>query len=83
MDDGDTWNWWEDYCEWLVNNQNSSGYWSGYSYWNGPLAAAWNVNILAATATQQEDPIPEPLTMAAVLTSAAGLCGYIRRRRRA
>jgi len=49
------WNWWEDYCEWLVMNQNPDGSWTGYSYWTGPLATAWNVNILAAT----EIPPPE------------------------
>ncbi|UCG56028.1 MAG: hypothetical protein JSU70_14290, partial [Phycisphaerales bacterium] len=43
------WNWWEDYCEWLVTNQNADGSWPGYVYWTGPLATAWYVNILAAT----------------------------------
>ena len=43
------WNWWEDYCEYLVSTQNPSGYWPGYGHWPMPLATAWYVNILAAT----------------------------------
>jgi hypothetical protein len=42
------WNWWEDYCEYLVSTQ-AGGTWPGYSYWSGPLATAWYINILAAT----------------------------------
>jgi len=41
-------NWWEDYCEYLVNTQ-VGGTWPGYSNWTGPLATAWYINILAAT----------------------------------
>jgi hypothetical protein len=48
------WNWWEDYCEYLVNTQ-VGGTWPGYSMWTGPLATAWYINILAAT----EIPPPE------------------------
>ena len=43
------WNWWEDYCENLVNTQNLNGSWSGYSVWSPTLATAWYINILAAT----------------------------------
>jgi hypothetical protein len=43
------WNWWEDYCEWLVNNQSTDGSWGGFAYWYGPMATAWYINILAAT----------------------------------
>lgn len=44
----DVWNWWEEYCDWIVADQ-SGGYWSGYANWTGPLATAWYINILAAT----------------------------------
>jgi hypothetical protein len=43
-------NWWEDYDEYLVNTQNADGGWTGYSYWYGPLATSFYVNILGATA---------------------------------
>ncbi len=43
------WNWWEDYCHYLVNNQNPDGSWSGYSYWDAGLATPWYLNILHAT----------------------------------
>jgi len=49
MDPGDTWNWWEDYCEALVRNQNANGSWTGYDYWGAVLATPWYVNILNAT----------------------------------
>jgi hypothetical protein len=45
-------NWWEDYCEWLVNNQGvgaPAGAWAGYSSWGSYLATPWYINILAAT----------------------------------
>ena len=42
-------NWWEDYNEALVTSQNVDGSWTGYQYWYGPLATAFNVNILGAT----------------------------------
>lgn len=81
------WNWWEDYCEWLVNNQTvydsgNKGYWGGYSYWGDPLSTAWDVNILLATKVQQ-NVVPEPLTMIGVLAGIGGLVGYVRRRRHA
>jgi hypothetical protein len=52
-------NWWEDYCEYLVNAQNPDGSWTGYSSWAGPLATAWYINILAATEIPppNEDPV--------------------------
>lgn len=42
-------NWWEDYCEWLVSSQAASGAWGGYSNWGTALATPWYINILAAT----------------------------------
>jgi hypothetical protein len=41
--------WWGDYCEHLVNNQNASGSWSGYSNWTGAMATGWYIVILQAT----------------------------------
>jgi hypothetical protein len=46
----------------LVQTQQSGGNWNGYSYWHGPMATAWNINILNATEIQ-EDVIPEPATV--------------------
>jgi hypothetical protein len=41
-------NWWQDYNDWLVANQNANGSWNGYAYWTGPLATAFDISILAA-----------------------------------
>jgi hypothetical protein len=67
-------NWWEDYCEWLVNNQNGDGSWSdfsGYGYWGDPLCTAWYINILNATETP---PPPTPIPGSVVLLGS-GLLG--------
>jgi hypothetical protein len=83
LDTGDLWNWWEDYCEWIVSNQTAAGNWAGYTNWTGPMAAGWYVNILAATQVQQEQPpIPEPLTILAVCTGVGMVGSYLRRRAR-
>jgi len=41
-------NWWEDYNEWLVDNQAVDGSWPGYAYWVPPLSTSFDVNILGA-----------------------------------
>jgi hypothetical protein len=40
--------WAEDYNHWLVKAQRPDGSWVGYSYWTGPMATAFHVNILGA-----------------------------------
>jgi hypothetical protein len=56
-------NWWENYCEWLVANQLANGSWVGYAHWMDPLSTAWYINILAATE------IPPPSEPGPVLTT--------------
>jgi hypothetical protein len=57
-------NWWEDYNQWLVDNQNSDGSWTGFEYWYGPLATAFDINILGAT----QIPAPPVRTPAPLLS---------------
>jgi hypothetical protein len=71
LDLGDTWNWYEDYCEYLYRTQSGDGHWDGYWYWTGPLATAWNINILRAT----EVFVPLPAAVWAGLVLLGGMGG--------
>ena len=44
-----TCNWWQDYNQWLVQNQNADGSWTGYYYWTGVLATSFNLPILGGS----------------------------------
>ena len=85
LDAGDTWNWWEDYCEYLVGAFNAGGgHWNGYSSWNAPMATAWGINILNATQIPGDpdpDPIPEPATVLLFGFGLLGVAGISRRKK--
>jgi hypothetical protein len=82
LDSGVTYNWWEDYCQYLIGIQNGNGSWSGADYWTGDMATAWSINILNATATVTPPPppgVPEPATLLLLGLGLAGL-GAIRKK---
>jgi hypothetical protein len=71
LDAGVTCNWWQNYNEWLVDNQNGNGSWNGVFYWTGPLATAFDVQILGGTIIPTA--IPEPSTWVMMLAGLTGL----------
>ncbi|HXZ17440.1 MAG TPA: PEP-CTERM sorting domain-containing protein [Roseiarcus sp.] len=79
LDAGVTCNWWENYNEWLVDNQNGNGSWNGYGYWTDPLSTAWDVSILGGTVIPPPTTVPEPATWVMMLAGLAGL-GFVGRR---
>jgi hypothetical protein len=81
IDANATYNWWEDYCQFLVTSQGGDGSWPGYSGWYGPLEAAWYINILNATQTGPIVPIPGAVGLFGTgLVSLLG-AGWWRRRK--
>jgi hypothetical protein len=40
--------WYSHYCDALCGMQNVDGSWTGASYWTGPLATGWYINIINA-----------------------------------
>jgi PEP-CTERM motif len=73
-----TCNWWQDYNDWLVWNQNGNGSWNGYDYWTGNLATAFYLPILGGT--EIPVPVPEPATLAVLALGLLGLAGIRRRK---
>jgi hypothetical protein len=50
--------WYSHYCEALCTMQNADGSWTGASYWTGPLATGWYINIINAAGAPPPVVIP-------------------------
>jgi len=72
LDPGETWNWLEDYCQYLVDLQFANGSWAGQVYYDNIITTAWYVDVLAVATA------PEPATLALLLIGGLAL---LRRRR--
>lgn len=46
MDPGDTWTWSEDYCEYLVTNQQADGHWNTCGYFGVTMGTSFSIDIL-------------------------------------
>jgi hypothetical protein len=81
----DVWNWWEDYCEYLVETQEANGSWDGVgSVTHLNMVSAVSLNILRGAEVPEEfdeDLIPEPGTLAGAMLGMAALTMALRRRR--
>jgi len=63
-------NWYQDYEQWLVTNQNTTtGAWAGSQDWTDPLSTAFDLSIMSAAAIPVA---PPPVTTVPVL-SAVGI----------
>jgi hypothetical protein len=71
LDPGTACNWYQDYEQWLVANQNGDGSWDGTFYWTGLLATSFDLAVLSAT--QVPIPSPEPASAALLAFGAIGL----------
>ncbi len=77
-------NWWQDYNQWLVANQQPDGSWldySGYGYWSSPLATAFDLPILGGTQIPGPHDVPEPETLGLTGVALAALAAARRRRK--
>jgi hypothetical protein len=72
LDPDATWNWSEDACEWLVDNQRADGSWPNYGVWYGTMPTSFATESLIMSA-------PEPGCAVLLLCGAAAL---LRRRKR-
>jgi PEP-CTERM motif len=80
LDTGVNCNWWQNYNEWLVDNQKGNGSWDGVYYWTGPLATAFDIQILGGAYIPPPNGVPEPSTWVMMLAGLTGL-GFVARHR--
>lgn len=73
LDPGSTWNWWEEFSQYLVDHQNGSDYWSGGTFGSESMQTAWAINMLQATQIPGPEPekVPEPTSVLGLLAIGA------------